>query len=134
MNLSQLAAALGGEVCGRQVLCPGPGHSPRDRSLSVRFNAVDDFVVYSFAGDDPIICKDYVRRRLGLQEWEPGDGRNRSIPASKVGAWDQAAIAREAEKPKPMTEDDLMRLERALAIWNEAQHPRGTLAERYLTE
>jgi len=29
------ARALGGDVVGRdQILCPGPGHSPRDRSLA----------------------------------------------------------------------------------------------------
>ena len=35
-NLQYVAHALGGEVSGRQVLAPGPGHSPHDRSLAVR--------------------------------------------------------------------------------------------------
>ena len=34
--LAEIAAALGGEVAAGQVLAPGPGHSPRDRSLSVK--------------------------------------------------------------------------------------------------
>jgi hypothetical protein len=34
-DLRSLARALGGEVVGRQVLAPGPGHSRRDRSLSI---------------------------------------------------------------------------------------------------
>ena len=35
-TLQSWARALGGEVSGDQVLCPGPGHSPKDRSLSVK--------------------------------------------------------------------------------------------------
>ena len=46
------ARALGGHIVGRgQVLCPSPGHSPRDRSLAVRFVA-DGFIVHSHANDD----------------------------------------------------------------------------------
>lgn len=65
-----LAAALGGEAHGNRVLAPGPGHSPQDRSLSVLCNG-DDFVVHSFAGDDPLECRDYVRGKAGLPKWEP---------------------------------------------------------------
>ena len=70
----RLAHALGGEVVGRdRALVPGPGHSRHDRSLSIRLvsSAPDGFLVHSFAGDDPIACKDHVRRALGL----PGYGR-----------------------------------------------------------
>jgi hypothetical protein len=70
-DLRDIARRLGGDVSGRQVLCPGPGHSPKDRSRSVRFNGGDDFVVYSHAGDDPLKCKDHVRRLLGWKEFEP---------------------------------------------------------------
>jgi hypothetical protein len=73
-SLHQAAKALGGEVAGSQVLCPGPGHSLKDRSLAVRFDptAPDGFVVYSHAGDDNIECRDYVRERLGMDPFEPG--------------------------------------------------------------
>src|SRR5258707_1029858 len=49
VNLRDLARALGGEVSGRQVLAPGPGHSPRDRSLAVRLSrsAPDGLLVFS---------------------------------------------------------------------------------------
>jgi putative DNA primase/helicase len=136
MNLRDIARALEGEVSGRQVLFPGPGHSRNDRSLSVKIepSAPGGLLVNSFAGDDPILCKDYVRQRLGLPQWQPGDGRDRTIPPHKVAAWDRAAIDQEAEEQRPLTEDDLLRIERAVTIWNEAQHPRGTLAERYLQE
>ena len=32
--------ALGGEINGGQVLCPGPGHSRKDRSMAVRPSGV----------------------------------------------------------------------------------------------
>src|SRR6516225_11328552 len=73
MNLHQLATALCGDINGSQVLAPGPGHSPADRELSVKLepNAPEGFVVHSFAGDDPIACRDHVRAKLGLSEFEP---------------------------------------------------------------
>lgn len=71
-----VAMALGGEVSGDQVLAPGPGHSPKDRSLSVKLvaGAPDGFVVHSHAGDDPMACRDHVRACLGLPEWKPAGG------------------------------------------------------------
>jgi hypothetical protein len=72
-QLGSWAAALGGDVSGHGVLCPGPGHSRQDRSLSVMPSATapDGFIVHSFSGDDPIACKDYVRARLGQPEFKP---------------------------------------------------------------
>jgi hypothetical protein len=109
-------------------LCPGPGHSPQDRSLSVRL--VDhDFVVYSHAGDDWQLCRDHVRARLGLPAWEPGDEQDRRV--DRVRAFDRTALDRESAK-RPRSEDDLARIERATEIWNEAVDPRGTVVEKYL--
>ena len=42
----------------------GPGHSSKDRSLSILITG-SGFIVHSFAGDDWRVCKDYVRSRLG---------------------------------------------------------------------
>ena len=68
LSLCGIARALGGKVSGGQVLAPGPGHSAKDRSLSIRLSATtpDGFVCHSFAGDDFRICRDFVRERLGL--------------------------------------------------------------------
>jgi hypothetical protein len=67
-DLQTMAKALGGEVSGNSVRCPGPGHTSKDRSLSIKLeaDAPDGFLVYSHAGDDNIACKDYVRQMLGL--------------------------------------------------------------------
>lgn len=35
LSLREIARALGGEVCGRKVLCPGPNHSGRSISGEV---------------------------------------------------------------------------------------------------
>src|SRR5262249_5588788 len=73
MDIRKAARLLDGDVSGKQIVCPGPNHSSQDRSLSVRFDASapGGFVVNSFAGDDPIECRDYVRNRLGLEPVKP---------------------------------------------------------------
>jgi putative DNA primase/helicase len=83
-----LARQLGGHVSGQQVLAPSPGHSPKDRSLSVKLDAgaPDGFVVHSFAGDDPIQCKDYIREKAGLGSFNPSDqGHKRRVRTASNG-------------------------------------------------
>ena len=69
MDIRQAARALGGDVIGRKILAPGPGHGRADRSLAVTFSAdaPDGFTVHSFAGDDWQACKDHVRAALGIR-------------------------------------------------------------------
>jgi putative DNA primase/helicase len=138
MYISKAAAALGGQISGRNtILCPGPGHSRKDRSLSVKFDpsAPDGFLIYSHAGDDFRECRDHVRGRLGLPRWEPGDEQRRGVPPQHVDKWDLAATEIEAaEGPRAWTKDEIGRILKARRIWEEAQDPRGTLAERYLRE
>jgi hypothetical protein len=83
MDLRQVAAMLGGVVSKDRVLAPGPGHSPADRSLSVKLStdAPDGFIVHSFAGDDPILCRDYVREKCGPAFKANGNGRRRPSSA-----------------------------------------------------
>jgi hypothetical protein len=64
-SIASVATRLGGEVIRpNQLLCPGPGHGPRDRSLSVWITP-EGFRTYSFCGDRWQDCKDYIRRKLG---------------------------------------------------------------------
>jgi hypothetical protein len=72
-TFAAIALALGGEVHGREVLAPGPGHSAKDRSLSVTLSptAPDGLLIHSFAGDDWRRCRDHVRERIGLPVFRP---------------------------------------------------------------
>jgi hypothetical protein len=99
LTLEAIAKALGGKVNGDQVRAPGPGHSPKDDSLSVKIDpsAPDGFVVHSFAGDDPITCRDYVRERCGLGAFVPRTRRPRTSPA-EIRQLMQAAVAAMAEE------------------------------------
>ena len=116
--LADMARKLGGDVVGQQVLCPGPGHSRADRSLSVRLSstAPEGFVVYTHATGDGIFeCRDHVRQMLG---WDRPDRR--------------------AERPQyrrtnqHVDQGDAAKVAMATAIWREAVDPRRTLVERHL--
>jgi putative DNA primase/helicase len=133
LDLCAIARALGGEVSGRRVLAPGPQHSPKDRSLCVSLAPAmpSGFLVHSFAGDDPIQCKDYVRGRLGLPAWQPGDEQDRRVHLSRIKNWDRTTVDTQASL-RERTEDDLLRIKRARALWNEGADPRGTMAVQYL--
>jgi putative DNA primase/helicase len=112
-----VASTLGGEAIGCSVLAPGPGHSPADRSLSVKIDSAarDGFLVHSFAGDDAMACRDHVRDAIGL----PGGGRRRQRSVSS------------RRDPAESTELDT-RIAGALRIWDEARDPCGTVVETYL--
>ncbi len=112
LSLRSIARALGGEVSGAQVLAPGPGHDPRDRSLSIKASAAspDGFLVHSFAGDDFKYCRDYVKSILGLARFEPRTREPKSVVAG----------------------DDKGRIERPRQTWRESLNPRGTIVEAYL--
>ena len=99
-----MARLLGGRVNGEAVLCPGPAHSASDRSLSIKFdaNAPDGFVVHSFATDDPIICRDYVREKLGLPAFEPNGNGKRFSEDDIVRVVTAAAAQSTAPKSKPV--------------------------------
>src|SRR6516162_830287 len=88
ITISMIARAFGVDMPapGNQINVPGPHHSNADRSLSIRIDpsVPDGFLVNSFAGDDPIECKDYVRKMLGLSEWKPNGGRGPLIVAEYI--------------------------------------------------
>jgi putative DNA primase/helicase len=115
----EIARSLGGQIAGRNILAPGPGHSSSDRSLSVRIDpaARDGFIVHSFAGDPPIACRDHVRAALGL-----------SVSRKKQ----QSYVAR---KPLVAGQTDNSRDHSAFAqgLWDEALDPRGTVVADYLS-
>ena len=125
LDLRALAAALGGEVHGREVVAPGPNHSRADRSMSVRLSAQSPtgFIVTSFAGDPFDLCRDYVTAKLGLDAdaWRTrsrGRGEPRPAPTFTV--------------PEHGPPDDEARIARAVDLWDQGRDPAGTVVERYL--
>ena len=100
-------------MSGRQILCPGPGHSLRDRSLAIRFDstAPDGFVVHSFAGQDWRECRDHVRAILGL-----GDA------ARPSANWHEFVLNDDAKRT------------RANHLWDCRQSAADTVVETYLYE
>src|SRR5262245_30941415 len=117
MSLDAAARALDGNVNNGQVVCPGPGHSPRDRSLAVRFHAGGGYVVHSFAGDDPMDCRDHVDRLLGLPGWKPVE-RHSPKPRAQPSA--SSAI------------DRFRKIELAHSIYDDSVPSSGTRVDLYL--
>jgi hypothetical protein len=100
-NLKTAARLLGGNINGDQILCPGPGHSAADRSLSVKLdpNAADGFLTHSFSGDNPIICRDLVRSKLNLPAFEPKNGKHHRASDDAIERALMAAV-QSSSKPK----------------------------------
>jgi putative DNA primase/helicase len=110
-SIKQAALALGGDVAGRNgILCPGPGHSRRDRSLSVTLTE-SGFLVHSFAGDDFRECRDHVKAALGISDGRPPIPVNDNTPH--------------------VDPDRLRKQQDALSIWSRSVPIVGTLAETY---
>jgi hypothetical protein len=128
MNLRSIAHHLHGHVYGDQVLAPGPGHSPSDRSLSIWIDprSPDGFRVHSFAGDDWRMCRDHVCEHLRLV-----DHHSWRDPAERDGTALQVANVHCVIKNR-QSDDDRNRVEGALALWRESVPIAGTIAEQYL--
>jgi Homeodomain-like domain len=85
LDARTIAKVMGGDVNGDGALVPGPGHSPKDRSLSVKPTpgAKDGFIVHSFAGDGVGECRDHVKDKLGIAE-EPLRKPNGAGPGRRI--------------------------------------------------
>lgn len=66
IDLAALAKRAGGSFNGRDVLLPGPGHSRRDRSLSLTLGRNGRLIAHSFAGDDKATIDAYLKS-LGVE-------------------------------------------------------------------
>ena len=120
VDLRQLAQALGGEVVGGQVLCPGPGHSARDRSLAVRPSAQSrfGFIAYSHAGNDWPTIRDYVLEKLDRLSCEPADALRR--------------YQRPPQDHYGLKHHERRQHEKAAWLWSRRRPITGTPAENYL--
>lgn len=121
IDIRTIVSVLGGDVTGRySANVPGPGHSPNDRSLSIKVSSRSgQIIVCSHAGDDWRVCKDHVLERVGLARWDDNRTHIRA-PFVVINAGPNA----DKEKKKAA----------ALRIWADSVNPVGTLVERYLRE
>lgn len=116
----EAARLLGGELGPDGVIsCPGPDHSRRDRSLRVWVTG-DEIKVHSFAGDDPLHCRDYVRDVLGFPSWEPGRSQRPYLESRKLAG------------NEAVEQDSRRRREIARALWAHSVPGPGSLVETYL--
>jgi hypothetical protein len=125
LSLHQIARALGGEVSGGQALVPGPGHSRRDRSLSIQLSATapEGFLAFSHAGDDFALCRDYVKQALCIEDtWR----RERELRSSRPAPRSITPPSRQ----RSSGDDD--RTGPALVLWREGVDPRPTVVKLYL--
>ncbi|WP_436637636.1 DUF7146 domain-containing protein [Microbaculum sp. FT89] len=112
MTLEQLASALGGDLNGRWINIPGPGHSKTDRSLgfSLEKAAPAGIRTHSFAGDDEERCREHI---LGLLEGKPS-----------VQFFNGTAPETDEQRERKKVS--------ALDIWHQSTAQQGTQVETYL--
>src|SRR4051794_27048322 len=115
-TIAEMARILEGDPVSRGVNFRAPGHGPGDRSARLLLGPQypDGFWVKSWAGDDEMSLRDYVRDRLG---WPRSGSIKEHIAAVRVDT-----IGEEHEKRK----------RRAAALFEEAGTPLGTPVETYL--
>jgi hypothetical protein len=116
LNLAEVVRALGGDLYagGQTALVPAPGHSPADRSASLRLVG-RRVLIHCFAGDDWRTMGEDLRRR-GLVDAEGcliAAGGAGGPPAALTSGRRQAIAAR---------------------LWGEGAAIAGSLAERHLRQ
>jgi putative DNA primase/helicase len=108
----ELASALGGFVSGPWIRISGPGHSKHDDSLSFLFDSTqpDEIRVYSFADDDPGVCREHIKAQL----------EKLSAGGSLTVELDENVAAKH------------VKTEKALKLWEASVCASGTVAQEYL--
>ncbi|PIB89954.1 virulence-associated protein E [Caulobacter sp. FWC2] len=112
MSLKSIVRALGGDLYagGRRANIPAPGHSRRDRSVSL-LERDGRLIIHTFGDADWRIVRDDLRAR-GLLAGEPADSSA-------------------SPRPPVRDEDRARRREVAQALWASGRRIAGTLSERH---
>lgn len=104
ITLRSIADALGGQVRGKEVIAPTPGHSKRDRGTTIRLapGAHDGMLIHLFNGGWHEIAqiKDTLRAAGVLPEY---DGIKRELTEDEKAAIKRAEAEREREKREEQT-------------------------------
>jgi putative DNA primase/helicase len=114
MTPDELAKALGGSRNGKWFNIAGPGHSSGDQSLGFCFDQLQPsgIRIFSFAGDDPHVCRLHVLKKLSSL----CNGVSPVINQDAEGGVDQADI----------------NVAKALSFWHSADGVVGSPVEIYL--
>jgi putative DNA primase/helicase len=116
-RLERIVAACGGVLLdgGSRALIPGPDHSTRDRSVSLRETEEGRILIHCFSPRDDwrAVRRALADRGLLNDETPPSDSRSRA----------SAVVAQPGEEA---------RVERARKIWEDSQPIRLTAASNYL--
>jgi putative DNA primase/helicase len=117
-TLEAIRHRVGGHLYdgGRRLLCPGPGHSRKDRSLSVKLGVEGQPVVHSFSGDDLAACFDH----LGVR---PKTGRKMTTAERQ---------REEAARRRDWEDERQRKLLHCRQVWEESVPADQTLVEIYL--
>jgi hypothetical protein len=123
-----MASALGGEYRQGKIHAPGPGHSKRDRSLTIWLDpkAPSGYRLHSFA-DDWKTCRNYVDSVCGFESFTPGRQRA-SRPVWRPEVASAAAIERERQASRTK------RMHKAQSLWSSRCRIAGSPGETYLRQ
>ena len=124
-DLKTIASAYGGRVSpnGDTAQIPAPGHSKRDRSVSLRRTSDGKLLIHCFSDTDwrdvrsELLSRGFVREEDFPRRAPKTPGRSRRRSAPKFAR---------AKSTKAVT------LERAKHLWTERLPIKGSLAELYL--
>lgn len=106
---------IGGTITdgGRGALCPGPGHSERDRSMSIKIGRGGRLIVNSFSPATTWQeCRDFLRERGHIEGFQA-----------------KSTFKRRPVSPEPL---DSNKIEAAKALWAKGTPIRGTIGENYI--
>lgn len=125
LTLNAIARALGGQVSGREVLCPTPGHSKRDRGTAIRIaeGAPDGVLVACYNGGwrEAAQVKDALRAAGLLPAY---DGARRELTDAERAAIARAEAERERDKAKAQADAaEIARQTLAQAMPADPGHP-----------
>ena len=123
-----ITLALGGSWHGRYGCVQAPGHSSKDRGVSIRDapDQPDGIVLHCGNGADWRDVKKELRRRGSLAEWR----RERGVSARPAPSRDMEQKRREAARKQ--AEDEARRIAKARATWHRGEALTGSPAARYL--
>jgi len=118
-DLRDFVLRCGGELVngGREARLPGPGHSKRDRSLSLRLSDDGRVIFHDFTGGHSFL---EIKSYLGLADADDYTPNRSERDAERC--------RHEAEKARLEVE----KLDFCASVWADAQSAAGTVVEQYL--